>query len=395
MYILLETCQNPDILRIIYFIKILMDIVFIIVPIGLILFLLIDLSKAMISGDDKEGEKINKLIVNRIVMAIVIFFIPNVVAFVASVLGTSGYAECLNNANSDTISYYQEISDEEEKNKSLEEKLEAQVKQNAIVIAQSAENIRLQVEEGVYNNLNENSENANISSSSAVSGIGTLSKYKKHDEPNPFAPLINLNKNGKNINISDFVAMKDKNNGYSLGVWPKNASSANLSKINKTYLNNNLIYPVTGVGGIGYEHGGIDITCPIGTPIYSPVDGKISFSKWGYTSNLGSTETAYSVYIYVDKPFSVKGNWTKAGANATKKVSAVFLTHMSGLRSKLDSGNNTKVKKGDFLGFSGIANNCEHLHMTLYSDDEDMVSSSTIKEIYGIYGSNATKNAGN
>ena len=43
MYILLDACQHPGILRIIYFGKLLIDLVFTLLPIGLIVMILIDL----------------------------------------------------------------------------------------------------------------------------------------------------------------------------------------------------------------------------------------------------------------------------------------------------------------------------------------------------------------
>lgn len=54
MYILLDACQHPGILRIIYFGSLLLDIVFTLVPIGLIVILMIDFSKAVIGGDEKQ-----------------------------------------------------------------------------------------------------------------------------------------------------------------------------------------------------------------------------------------------------------------------------------------------------------------------------------------------------
>ena len=68
---------------------------------------------------------------------------------------------------------------------------------------------------------------------------------------------------------------------------------------------------------------------------------------------------------------------------------------MIGINKRITTSGQVKVHKGDFLGFSGVANNCAHLHMTLYtSTEDDGLMSSSIKKIYGISGSSATKNAG-
>lgn len=372
MYILLEVCQTPGILRIIQFILIIMDVIFTIVPIGLILMLLIDLSKVVISQDEQAGPKTNKLILQRIIMAIMIFMIPTIVSFISSVIDMGDYSSCITNANSNTIAYYQSIEDKEtEEEKKKEEK---------ILAARKAKQQELKQQE------------------QSINAEESQSSKKTTNEPDPLAPLQNLYNQSQSTfascNPNNFKRMTDKTNGYSLGAWPKNAQTSNLTTISKTYANGNLIYPITGVGGQGYEHNGIDIVATVGTPIYSPVDGTITFSEWGHTVNKGSSETAYSVLIKVDTPFSVQGTWQKGG-NTTKKVGEVFLTHMVGINKRITSSGQTKVKKGDFLGFSGVANNCAHLHMTLYTTGEDDgLMSSSIKEIYGISGSGNTKKAG-
>ena len=53
----MEICVEPDFLRIIYFIKIIINVIFIIVPIGVIVMGLIDLSKSTISSNEEEQKK--------------------------------------------------------------------------------------------------------------------------------------------------------------------------------------------------------------------------------------------------------------------------------------------------------------------------------------------------
>lgn len=122
MYFLLETCQHPGVLKVIYFISLLIDIVFMIVPIILIILLLIDFSKAVISGDSENNKKNNKLVIKRIISAIVVFSIPWIVETLFSMLNSVGfssdYLTCLDNANKETISYYQILYDEEQKKNS-------------------------------------------------------------------------------------------------------------------------------------------------------------------------------------------------------------------------------------------------------------------------------------
>jgi len=59
--------------------------------------------------------------------------------------------------------------------------------------------------------------------------------------------------------------------------------------------------------GTGYEHAGLDIHAPMGTPIYAVANGKITYSEYGHTVNTGAHETAYSVKILLDSPFTYGG----------------------------------------------------------------------------------------
>lgn len=59
MYFLIEVCQNPGILRVLYFVYLLIDALFVIVPISLIIMLLVDFFKAVVSDDD-TAKKIPK-----------------------------------------------------------------------------------------------------------------------------------------------------------------------------------------------------------------------------------------------------------------------------------------------------------------------------------------------
>lgn len=112
------------------------------------------------------------------------------------------------------------------------------------------------------------------------------------------------------------------------------------------------------VQGTGYEHGGIDIHCAMGTPIYACADGTITYSEAGHTSNNKPHETAFSVKIKLATPFTYNGY---------KYVSA-FYTHFSKLVYDVAEGSKKSgtiaVKRGDLLGWSGTANYAPHLHFS-------------------------------
>ena len=111
MYILLDTCQNPMILRIIYFASLLLDIAFVLIPIGLIVMMMVDFSKVVISGDEKDIKN-TKLIGKRVIYAIVVFCIPWIVNVLMDFLDGIGlsvsYRTCITNAKSGNFDYINE-----------------------------------------------------------------------------------------------------------------------------------------------------------------------------------------------------------------------------------------------------------------------------------------------
>lgn len=106
----MNACSNPEILKVIYFFNLLIDIVKIVVPIGIIVFGLIDFSKAVISGEEKENKKTVNLFVKRLMYGILIFAIPWIIEVVMVTLGDlidkdnmGNFTDCLENANSECI----------------------------------------------------------------------------------------------------------------------------------------------------------------------------------------------------------------------------------------------------------------------------------------------------
>lgn len=237
-------------------------------------------------------------------------------------------------------------------------------------------------------------------------GTATLAPgIKMSSEPDP-AIAVNYWASQGLVNSSNFIYPKDPVTGLSLGAWPKNYKEIPLKiDINKTYLNGNFIFPITPIyvseseETIGkyqfvYEHDGIDLKAPFGSPIYSPVAGTIIYSEWGrspggeqHTQNLDSDETAYTVRLLLDEPLTING----------KSVQEVYLTHMAGLRYRTSrgSGGNIRIEQGDLVGFVGNATGGEsgqvgfvpHLHMTLYpkgSDASALLTTEIEKDIYGL-----------
>ena len=104
---IVDACTNPDILRVIYFGKLIVDIVKIVIPIGLIIMGMIDFSKSVVSSDEGAQKKNITLLGKRIIFAILVFAVPWIVETLMVSLGnlTEGvnFTDCLENANSDCI----------------------------------------------------------------------------------------------------------------------------------------------------------------------------------------------------------------------------------------------------------------------------------------------------
>ena len=104
---MIEACENPDILRVIYFLKILIDIEKILVPIALIVIGSIDLSKSVMSNDEKEQKKKLNLFIKRLIYAVVIFLVPWIIEVFISLLGDLtddvNWTDCITNANKERI----------------------------------------------------------------------------------------------------------------------------------------------------------------------------------------------------------------------------------------------------------------------------------------------------
>lgn len=114
----MDACTNPDILRVIWFFLIIIDIVKIIVPIGLIIMGIIDFSKAVATSDEQAQKKNANLFMKRILYAILVFAVPWIVKVVMISLGnlTDGvnFTDCLENANAEKIAKLDKIEENKE-----------------------------------------------------------------------------------------------------------------------------------------------------------------------------------------------------------------------------------------------------------------------------------------
>ena len=128
MYFLIQACEHSEILRIIYFGSLFLDLAFVLVPIGLIVIMMIDFTKAVITSKESDRPKTLKMVGKRIMFCILFFATPWIVSVFISFLNKLGfpneYTDCLTHANPTDIAYYQELEDARdaaEKEKRLKE----------------------------------------------------------------------------------------------------------------------------------------------------------------------------------------------------------------------------------------------------------------------------------
>lgn len=169
-----KECEN--ILSILFFIRELLKIVCILVPIGLIVMLTMDIAKGVISGKE-EGSKIVSIITKRLVYAIVIFFLPE------TIFGVMGFL--LNNQTNESYACWKfagETSIKEVKNimKAQEEALIEQINkldEETIERNREREAVRKQFE-GMLTNIT----NSTQSSGSTSDGIYLGQTYDLTDD---------------------------------------------------------------------------------------------------------------------------------------------------------------------------------------------------------------------
>lgn len=105
----MDACTNSDILRVIYFFLLIVDIVKIIIPIALIVLGIIDFSKSVVTSDEKVQKKVISLFIKRLIYAVLVFAVPWIIEVLMVTLGNLAvtdeinFTDCLENANSECI----------------------------------------------------------------------------------------------------------------------------------------------------------------------------------------------------------------------------------------------------------------------------------------------------
>lgn len=102
---ILNICNDGDVLSALRIVKILINIIRIIVPIILIISLLLGYIGVISSNDIDKLSKMNKTAIIKVIASVIIFFIPTLVNIVSNIVDPNDnlYVSCINNATSESI----------------------------------------------------------------------------------------------------------------------------------------------------------------------------------------------------------------------------------------------------------------------------------------------------
>ena len=315
----------------------------IIVPLIIIIFGVIELSKCVASGKDDDIKSAFTKLVKKLIIGLIIFFVPTITKLVFGVITEA--AQALEDANKCILCLTSPFGDE---------------CKNAIEAGEQHRRERnQQLYDKDYNFSGDKSRvvdysgelsGGNPSDPGTTTTPGTPSddkdtscteEYKNSvvtSEPNPLRVIACYS---DKYDIKNFV---DKGN---LGAWPSNYASI---PTNIGSCGSQLLFPVNGNYGIqssegGYNHEGIDVGWILGTPVYAPAAGTAEFA-WGEASfNNHGGESNYSVSIFLSSPKTI----TVDGKKFT--ITAFWIGHMLGVVSRTSK----TVNQGDLIGYRGTA----------------------------------------
>lgn len=103
---ILNVCTNPNLLKVVLIIKNIINIMKIVIPLLLIVFLMFDLVKGITSGKEDKVMASIKIIPRKLIAAVLFFLIPTIIDVTLNLMDENlniEYAKCITNANSEKI----------------------------------------------------------------------------------------------------------------------------------------------------------------------------------------------------------------------------------------------------------------------------------------------------
>lgn len=308
MYFLLETCKHPTILSVLYFGYLFWEILAVVIPIGLIIMLMIDFTKAVVISKEDEQVKSMKLVVKRIMYAVFIFATPWMVSLVMSVLDGAGidlggdYNVCLNtvkniSAGTDNIEKYEKLLDAEEELKKEETNKEKDNKENNSTSPSNAS--------AIANNL--------INLAKGEKGHVGGNKYSGQDNSVPWCAYFTVWAL-ENTKFDETMSLYDYINKERL-VSSKGGANGTMPAFKNSQRSNFKFYPSKAYGGT-----------------YTPKKGDIIWfwdaSSWGFSwdGRLGASHVGMVDTIAGSEVVTIEGNVSTTGStgSATNIVNTIY-----------------------------------------------------------------------
>jgi len=98
MFYILAKCSEQDLMKVFDFVKLFLRMVQFIVPVILIVLGTIDLVKAVIASKEDEIKNAQKMLIKRLIYAVIVFLVPFIVSWIMGLIGNNDWKDCWNEA---------------------------------------------------------------------------------------------------------------------------------------------------------------------------------------------------------------------------------------------------------------------------------------------------------
>ncbi len=151
--IIMELCQNPNILKTFLLLKLVFKIFCTLLPLVVMFYCINDIFKSMIAK--KPEDELKSVItssIKRFISALIVFLLPNIFTFIFTDLvdTNSNMSQCFTNSTLEKINYYKEAQEQKLKDdkeaerhkidQSMKDRIEQEKKQNEIIQAEKEQN---------------------------------------------------------------------------------------------------------------------------------------------------------------------------------------------------------------------------------------------------------------